>query len=328
MSAFAFRAFTETSRVRWIAIRVTMAIVIMIAAVSISCTPAPVQAGPLRASSLDQPELSITLPMDDISDYCQGRITWDQHSEYHTDLLRLAADLSGYKITITPVCMDYPTEDRRIAMLLSADQINTVYFGTTPNREDTLLAAYMPIYLGTTGLRLFMARPETAARLEAVTSVEELRKFTMGQGLGWPDGKILIDQGFSVAYGRYKTLHRMLDAKRFDLYPRAYWQIAGEWSWMKDQAPGIIVTSDVALYYPQPIYFFFSPKEPDLRDAIEAGLIKAHATGKLLDLLRAHPDTSPSFSQIDLDKIRVIRAENPEISEKSLKVMKTYGLFP
>ena len=267
------------------------------------------------------------LPMDASSGFCQGLITWDQHSAYHVDLLQLAAKLSGKDIVITPVCMDCPTEERRISMLLANDQINTVYFGASQEREDKLLAAYVPLYLGTTGLRLFMVRSELLGDLQAVQTLDDLRKFTMGQGLGWPDSAILIENGFSVADGRYKTLHRMLDARRFDLYPRAYWQIIGEWSWMKDQAPGIVVSPDVALYYPQPIYFFFSPHHPELRNAVQIGLERAYANGMLLDLLKSHPDTAPSFNEINLRNIRIIRGTNRKLPEKSHQSMIYYGIF-
>ena len=265
--------------------------------------------------------------MDQQSAYCKGITLWDQYSEYHVELLRLATRLSGKDIKITPVCMDYPTEERRVSMLLANDPINTVYFGTSQDREDKLLAAYVPIYLGTTGLRLFMVRDDNLAALNGVRSINDLRKFSMGQGLGWPDSKILIENGFTVADGRYKTLHKMLDAKRFDLYPRAFWQIIGEWSWMKDQAPNITVSPDIALYYSQPIYFFFSPKETELRDAVQIGLERAYSNGLMFYLLKNHPETAPSFHLIDLRKLRVILGTNENLSEKSKESLNKYGLF-
>ncbi|MEQ9347691.1 MAG: hypothetical protein RIG26_14725 [Thalassospira sp.] len=280
------------------------------------------------AQAQPDPEFyEVKLPMDISSDFCQGRITWNQQVEYQIDLLRLAAKLSGKDIIITPVCMDYPTEERRITMLQANDDINMVHFGTSQEREDKLLAAYVPLYLGTTGLRFFMVRRELLDDLQAVHTLDDLRKFTMGQGLGWPDSAILIENGFSVADGRYKTLHRMLDARRFDLYPRAYWQIIGEWNWMKDQAPGIVVSPDVALYYPQPIYFFFSPHHPELRDAIQTGLERAYSNGMLFDLLKSHPDTAPSFGGIKLNNVRVIRGMNNKLPDRSRHAMSEYGLF-
>jgi hypothetical protein len=272
-------------------------------------------------------DLTIRYPMDLPSEYCRGKVTWEQNADYPVELLRLAARLSGKNITIKPFCMEYPTEARRIPMLLAGDEINTVFFGTNPEREEALLAAYVPMFLGTTGLKLFMTRDTLAPELGKVQTLDDLREFSMGQGLGWPDSKILKDNGFTVSNGRYQTLHRMLGAERFDLYPRSYWQIMSEWNWMKGHAPNIVVGTDVALYYPQPIYFFFSPKEPELRDAIETGLKRAFANGTLLELLQTNWETAPSFQQIDLRQTRLFRIENKNITEKTKQAVDEYGLF-
>lgn len=265
--------------------------------------------------------------MDTPSDFCRGEITWEAHREYHIDLLRLALRLSGTNATLAPVCMDYPTEDRRIPMLEAADQINTAFFGTNAEREERLLAAFIPIFLGTTGLRLFMLHEDLQEPFRQVKTIADLRELSMGQGLGWPDSEILADNGFKVVSGRYRTLHRMLDAKRFDLYPRAYWQIVGEWNWMKWDAPSIEIADTTALYYPQPIYFFVSPKTPELHDIIETGLKRAFSNGMMLDLLKTHPDTAPSFSQIDLRDLNIMRIENKRLSDRSREAMDNYSLF-
>ena len=271
--------------------------------------------------------LVVRIPMDAPSDFCRGKITWEAHREYHIDLLRLALKLSRTDATIAPVCMDYPTEERRIPMLEAADQINTVFFGTNPEREERLLAVFVPVFLGTTGLRLFMLHQDLQEPFSQIGTIDDLRKLSMGQGLGWPDNEILVKNGFKVVSSRYRTLHRMLDAKRFDLYPRAYWQIIGEWNWMKHEAPGIEIARNTALYYSQPIYFFVSPKTPELRDIIETGLKRAFSNGMMLDLLKNHPDTAPSFSQIDLRNLKIMRIENKSLSDESREAMDNYSLF-
>lgn len=282
-------------------------------------------------SETDQSKTSalpdIRVPMDTSSKFCKGRVSWEDYSEYHMDLLRLAVRLSNANTKITPVCMDYPTEARRISMLQTGDQINTVFFGANNEREEKLLAAYVPVYLGTTGLRLFMLRAQSIDALDSVRTLDHLRTFSMGQGLGWPDSEILINNGFNVILGRYKTLHRMLSAERFDLYPRAYWQIAGEWSWMHEQAPGIVIHPGIALYYPLPIYFFVSPNYPELHEAIETGLKRAHSNGMMLDLIRSHFQTAPSFNQISLSDLHVLRIPNSQLSARSHEALRTYGLL-
>lgn len=267
------------------------------------------------------------VPMSSGSPYCKGEIRWEDHNEYDVDLLRLALSLSGSDIMVQPSCAEYPTEQRRIAMLLSGDEINVVHFGTNAEREEKLLTVYVPVYMGTTGLRLFMTHPEVVPRLDKVTSAHALKTFTIGQGMGWPDTDILRTNGFSVTDGGYMSLHKMLGAKRFDLYPRALWQIIGEWEWMREAAPNIVVYDKIALYYPQPIYFFVSPKAPDLHKALQIGMERAFETGKLWHLLQSHPETARSIQEINLKNLRVFRIQNPLLPQKSIDVMKKYSIF-
>lgn len=279
-----------------------------------------------HAQMTTQP-LSARLPVDINSPFCQGRQTWDEFSEYHVALLRLALKYNQTGIVLKPVCMDYPTEKRRIAMLETGDETNIVFFGTSPEREKKLLAVHFPIFLGTTGLRLFLTRPEISPKLDAVKTLDDLRQFTFGQGLGWPDSTILQQNDLAVIEGRYITLHSMLARQRFDLYPRAYWQIQGEYNWMHQSEPQLVINKNVALYYPQPIYFFVSPSTPHLHDAILTGLERAWQAGAVQELLRSNPQSGPSFQQINPAKLHLIYL--PKISQTAAtdQAMQKYGLI-
>lgn len=79
-------------------------------------------------------EITAKFPMSLGSAFCRGETNWADHSEYDIDLLRLALSLSDSDFQITPYCTEYPTEQRRIAMLQSGDEINIVFFGTNAER--------------------------------------------------------------------------------------------------------------------------------------------------------------------------------------------------
>ncbi|PKR49658.1 hypothetical protein [Thalassospira marina] len=267
------------------------------------------------------------LPVDAKTPFCQGKQSWEDFREYHVELLRLAQSYSDKSFALLPVCMDYPTEKRRIAMLQTGEETNIVYFGTSPEREKNLLAVHFPIYLGTTGLRLFLTRPDISARLDQVQNLADLRQFTFGQGLGWPDSTILQQNGLAVIEGRYLTLHSMLALDRFDLYPRAYWQIQGEYDWMHQSEPTLVINHKVALYYPQPIYFFVSPEYQQLHDAILRGLIRAWQDGAVMALLRQNYETAPSFGQINPSDLRLVSLPNVYQSQETMQALRQYGLI-
>ncbi|WP_143589509.1 hypothetical protein [Thalassospira mesophila] len=309
------------------------ALTVFCAAVYLAIVVAGMAATRSQAQQTHQPRqqpdgqaISARLPVDINSDFCQGRQTWEEFSEYHVELLRLALTYSNSGIVIKPVCMDYPTEKRRIALLQAGDETNIVFFGTTPEREHQLRAVHFPIFLGTTGLRLFMTLPDVSSRLNQISSLEDLRQFSFGQGLGWPDGAILQENGLTVVDGRYLTLHAMLARGRFDLYPRAYWQIRNEYDWMHTAEPSLVINNRVALYYPQPIYFFVSPDQAQLHDAILIGLKRAWKDGAVMALLRKNRETGPSFRNIDPTSLHLIHLPKIEQTTETDDAMQKYGL--
>jgi hypothetical protein len=54
-----------------------------------------------------------------------------------------------------------------------------------------------------------------------VHSLADLKPMRFGQGSDWPDTAVLRDNGLQVVTSQnYASLFRMLDAGRFDLFPR------------------------------------------------------------------------------------------------------------
>jgi hypothetical protein len=268
----------------------------------------------------------VRISVDEATPFCAGKTPWDQVSWYHIDLLRLAARFSETPFTITPVCRDHPTEEGRMAMLRDGSTINLAFFGTNSVREQQLAAIYFPVYLGTTGLRVFFTRADVETDLKNVHTLGELQKFTFGQERRWPDTAILEFNGMRVVDARYHHPHNMLMAGRFELYPRAYWQAFSELDQMRSTAPDIVLATDIALYYPMPIYFFVSPNQPALRDAILDGLIRAHASGKVLELLQTHSQNRGAFTEMPLDGLRIINLMNPNLSDQSRAALFRFGI--
>lgn len=271
-------------------------------------------------------DVIVKIPLDKSGPICQGITSWEDEGEYHIELLKLALAESGTKARIQPVCMLYPSEERRIPMLQDGSEINVVFFGTTPQREKLLKAVYVPIFLGTTGLRMFIIRNDMLDIFSSARKLDDFRPFSFGQGLGWPDGDILQSSGFNVVKGPYESLHKMLSLGRFDAYPRSYWQVASELEWMSKDAENIAIVPNLAFYYPQPIYFFVSPKHPELHAALTRGLQKAYDNGKMLKLLQTNPQTAPSFSKIDVHALCLHYLPTKELTVRSLNAMRNFQL--
>lgn len=273
-----------------------------------------------------KPALEARMSIDEATPFCAGSIGWDEVDWYHIDLLRLAARHSSTPFDIKPVCRDHPTEEGRMEMLRDGSLINLAFFGTNPAREKQLSAIYFPVFLGTTGLRVFVTRSDTREKLRSATTLADLQHFSFGQERRWPDTAILEYNGLRVVDARYRYLHKMLLAGRFDIYPRAYWQAASELDWIHETVPSAVLLDGLALYYPMPIFFFVSPDHTELHDAIFDGLIRAHEAGEVLKLLETHPQTSRSFTEMPIDDLHVINLINPDLSMPSRAALIRFGI--
>ena len=64
------------------------------------------------------------------------------------------------------------------------------------------------------GYRIGIIRKGDQAQFDQLTSLEDLKKILMGQGLDWPDTNILNNNGFNVVPGPDMSLISMLLKKK------------------------------------------------------------------------------------------------------------------
>src|SRR5207237_4020608 len=96
-------------------------------------------------------------------------------------------------------------------------------------------------------------------------SLDDLRQFTYGLGLGWIDVEILKSNGFKVVTAsNYDGLFEMLVNRRFDIGLRAAVEIIGEYEARKDTMPELHIEENIVFYYTLPMYFWF-PKTAEGR---------------------------------------------------------------
>ena len=88
----------------------------------------------------------------------------------------------------------------------------------------TAISRWLPVRVptrrGLLGFRLLLIRRQRQSEFRNIRSLDELRRFSIGQGFAWSDAEILRSQGLRVETGSYEGLFRMLAAGRFDCYPR------------------------------------------------------------------------------------------------------------
>ncbi|KAF7598812.1 MAG: hypothetical protein CGU28_09895 [Candidatus Dactylopiibacterium carminicum] len=137
------------------------------------------------------------------------------------------------------------------------ERVNIVARGTNLDLEARLRLIRLPLDKGLLGYRLFLIMPQTQPQLDQVRTLEDLKRFSIGQSTPWTDVKILQAAGFRLALtANYEGLFGMLAAGRFDLFSRGVIEIDAEWRTYSAKYPGMQIEKNLILAYPLPRYFF------------------------------------------------------------------------
>jgi ABC-type amino acid transport substrate-binding protein len=164
------------------------------------------------------------------------------------------------------------TEQRQIFEITKATgKLTVMYLSTTPDFEKSLVPIRIPVDKNLGGYCVFLIRKEDRERFASVRSLDDLRRFTVGLGLGWIDVDILRKAGFKVITGSsYEGLFEMLVHRRFDIFLRGAVEVLDEYDLRKKTFPDLHIEETFILYYPLPMYFWFPKTREGRRMAARA----------------------------------------------------------
>lgn len=211
----------------------------------------------------------------------------DGHWRYLLALMKLAAERAGadYEFLESQEAM---TQARVIRELSGrTGRLDLAWTMTSVEREQQMIPVRIPVDRGLIGHRIAFVRREHVGRWAELRTLDQLKRFTAGQGADWPDTEILRDNGLPVQTGnRYEVLFDMLRKGRIDYFPRAVFEI-------DDEAAGalaqdLVIEPHVLLRYPTASYLFVRPDRPQLAADLERGLEAAVADGSLQKLFQSH----------------------------------------
>jgi hypothetical protein len=228
-------------------------------------------------------------------------------SIYALAQLQLALDKAGSALRLEP--SHYSMEqERALVNLEHNDRLDVAWSMTSHEREQRLLPVRIPLDKGLFGWRIALLPKDRVQLLKDVRNLDDLRQFSAGQGHDWPDSEILRGHDLPVRVSSsYGSLFRMLQAQRFDYFPRSVIEIWDELE--HPRAKQLVVDPHVLLHYPTAMYFFFSRKRPELAETVRIGMEKAIADGSFERLFQQH--FAASLQRAQLDQRQRIELHNP-----------------
>ncbi len=239
----------------------------------------------------------------------------DSRDRYTMLILRAALDASSarygsYDLHSSPLGME---RDRLLLEMSKGERVNLSAQITSPEWEHKLLPIRIPIDKGLSGYRISLIDGTQQARFSDITTLEQLKRLSLGAGRQWSSTQVLLHAGFDVAQGNSTAgLHSMLAAHRFQHFPRGIEEALFEQPVYAAAFPALAIERSLALYFPLPRYFFVTPGQPRLAERLEYGLQRLLADGRFDRLF--HEFYDELIEQIGLRKRRVFRLDNPLLS--------------
>jgi hypothetical protein len=253
----------------------------------------------------------------------ETRVVFPQYfavdTRYEFDWIVLRAALRQTEASHGPYSIKPGHERLSVARMLHElakgdGSINIIARATDPELEARFQPIRIPIDRGLMGMRLLLVRKADLPRFAKVRKLEDLRRFSAGQGKGWIDAEVLSAAGISVVEApRPGALLGMLEGGRFDFFPRAVDEAAREYDANRKSRPGIVIEPTLMLRYPLPRYFFVrrDAEGDKLAQRIKAGMEAMVRDGALEALFRQHK--GKLVERAHIGRRRVIDLPNPAL---------------
>lgn len=234
-------------------------------------------------------------------------------------LLTTALELGGkYKPTFPFGTMELLPLSTRLQGIRNGD-IDIFMALSTNEYEKEFQAIYIPIYQGLMGIRLAIVKRENQDLFKHTKNLHDLKKFTAGQGTFWADTEILEASGIPlIKEYKYSNLFRMLEADRFDYYPRGAHEPWGEIE--KNPELDLVVEPHIAISYNAPFYFFVKKSNKKLAEHITLQLEKLIENGAFNTLFYQDRNVKMALKNANLSSRKTIKINNPLLTSNTQRV--------
>ncbi len=203
-------------------------------------------------------------------------------------------------------------EARYLAELLHPrGLVNVGWSGTSVRKEKEYRAVRVPLRKGLLGYRVALIAANRQADVDRIRNLDDLRKVTVGQGIGWGDVAIYEANGIKVHTAGYESLFKLAAADRIDLFPRGINEVFHEHAARHRALPNLAIEKNLLIYYPWPYYFFFNKSDKALAQRVEKGLRNMVKDGSFDAIFMKY--NRASIVKANLKNRRIIRIKNPTL---------------
>lgn len=240
----------------------------------------------------------------------------DKRHLFDSGLLKLALDKTveaygPYRLDIIPD-LTHARVLRDMTANTYPNYFRSFGYGKEMVEEKELAFIPIPVFKGVLGFRTCFLSNSIAENFAQAKSLEEIKRFTHGQGTGWFDAIILEHNGLKVdQFPEYNALFNMVALNRFDLFCRGATEVKDEYE-LFGGIPKLAYDRSKLFYYPFPNFFYTNKSNQKAIKRIESGLNAALKDGSFDAYWQKRIGHNVEF--IEIKKRQIIKLENPLVS--------------
>lgn len=259
----------------------------------------------------------------------------EDHNDFKYRLLELVLKRSGrpFALGLSEVVV---AQDEAVAALeqdvASSSRnpfaLSVGVYGAGVDVNRRLLPVPIPVTGGILGLRSGWTHRSQMARLATIRTRKDLGDIVLLQGLGWSDVDIFDAAGLRTFTARSEDLFRLVDHQRVQLFPRGIAELEREAQLMASSTSDTSLDPHLLLAYPFAGFFYVSPDNQPLADAIRTGFERAIADGSYQRLVEELIFTPWLRRTLVLKNRRVIVLANPVAADVLSAVESRHWIVP
>ena len=256
-------------------------------------------------------------------------------ADFRFRLLKLVMERSGQPYVLGLSAVVQPQDEAIAALAAGRDQVarnpyqlSVGVYGAGRALNQRLRPIEIPVTGGLLGLRVGWTNQAALPDLNTVHRLDDLRRFTLLQGLGWSDVDVFDAAGLRTYTARSEVFFRLVDNNRVQLFPRGLSELAAEAVLVQRTAPQTVLDPQLLMVYPFAGFFYVSPKNKALADAIRRGFQQAMRDGSYQRLLEDAIMTGWLRENLNLHARRVLVLSNPEAQDVLAGVDSRHWIIP
>jgi hypothetical protein len=227
---------------------------------------------------------------------------------YYNDIIRLAlektkAEYGEYKMVAVSHEFNTLRALSDVSLNVYGNMLIELGFDEDLNNSGNLTYINIPLDGGILGYRVCFVSPAQKQNVAKAKSLDDLKKFTVAQGVGWVDTKILRANGFKVIeVPIYNNIFKMITSNRVDLFCRGINQIKFEMEYFNN-IKGLDFDRSFVLVYDLPRFFYIHKDNILAKNRIEKGLQMAFEDGSLRALWEKYNRESIDYAGLSNRKV-------------------------